>query len=82
MQRPPSPLNFIDAAGKITTEWVNWFSTLWSVAGSVDGSGTTAQRPTTDLFVGRQYFDTTLGKPIWLKSVRPTVWIKADGVAA
>ncbi len=39
-------------------------------------SGTTAQRPTLELTVGQQYFDTTLGKPIWWNG---TVWNDATG---
>jgi len=39
-------------------------------------AGTTAQRPS-NIGVGFQYFDTTLGKPIWLKS--SGVWIDATG---
>lgn len=39
-------------------------------------SGTTARRPTTKT-VGYQYYDTTLGKPIWWNG---TVWKDAAGV--
>jgi len=42
-------------------------------------SGTTAQRSATRLYVGRQYFDTTLGKPIWWDG---TEWVDATGTAA
>lgn len=43
-------------------------------------SGTTAQRPTWQI-VGMQYFDTTIGKPIWCKTASPTspVWVDATG---
>jgi hypothetical protein len=41
-------------------------------------SGTTAQRPTRNLTVGLQYFDTDLGKPIWCKDVAG-VWIDSAG---
>lgn len=39
-------------------------------------SGTTANRPTS-VTAGQEYFDTTLGKPVWLKSVG--VWVDATG---
>lgn len=39
---------------------------------------TTAQRPPT-ASIGFSLLDTTLGKPIWLKSVNPNVWIDATG---
>lgn len=40
-------------------------------------NGTTLQRPTT-AGVGTQYFDTTLGKPIWLKTA-PSTWVDSTG---
>ena len=39
-------------------------------------SGATASRPSSGNWSGRQYFDTTLGKPIWWNG---TKWILADG---
>lgn len=42
-------------------------------------SGTTADRPTSFLYVGRTYFDTSLGaagKPIWYNG---TNWVDATG---
>jgi hypothetical protein len=41
-------------------------------------SGVTANRPDKVLWIGRRYFDTTLGKPVYLKSINPSVWV--DGV--
>ncbi len=52
---------------------------VWAVIRVVNLSGTTAQRPTTNLFVGMTYFDTTLNVPIWLQSAKRSVWITADG---
>jgi hypothetical protein len=37
-----------------------------------------AGRPTTNLAIGMTIFDTTLNKPIWLKSLTPT-WVDATG---
>jgi hypothetical protein len=42
----------------------------------VPASGTTANRPTERLLVGQQYYDTTLGIPIWYNG---TVWKNASG---
>lgn len=42
-------------------------------------SGTTTNRPTQNLYVGRIYFDTTLGKQINVKSISPTVWVDGNG---
>lgn len=41
-------------------------------------SGTTAARPTTGLIVGQEYFDTTLGRPIW-RNAGNTAWVDATG---
>jgi hypothetical protein len=41
-------------------------------------SGTTAQRPT-PRGISQLYFDTTLGKPIWVKQVSPAIWVDATG---
>ena len=39
-------------------------------------AGTTAARPSTNLQVGQQYFDTTLGIPIWWGGIS---WVNATG---
>jgi len=43
------------------------------------GPTTTANRQVNGAQVGDQHFDTTLNKPIWLKSIDPHVWIDAAG---
>lgn len=58
--------------------WINWFQNVFYIAFSQSQSGTTSQRPTSVLWVGRRYFDTTLGKPVYIKSLGPTIWV--DGV--
>lgn len=77
IEKPP-----INNGNILSREWVGWMTKLWTVVTTVNSSGTTAQRPTTSLFIGMAYFDTTLGKPIWLKSVGPVVWCDATGTAA
>jgi hypothetical protein len=44
-------------------------------------SGTTTERPTSGVMVGMIYFDTTLGKPIWAKTVSGSTitWVDANG---
>lgn len=64
--------------------WANWMSQTWQIAFDAQNSGTTAQRPTDNLYVGKPYFDTSLGtkgKPIWLGKDEAT-WVLADGTAA
>lgn len=68
-------------SGVLTPNWVQWFTKIALLVGCISDSGTTAQRPTSGLFVGRRYIDLTLGKPIWLKTVSPVVWIDATGAS-
>lgn len=63
---------------RIRTYWKTWFQTVYNILFANTQSGTTSNRPTKNLWVGRRYFDTTLGKPVYLKSISPTVWV--DGV--
>jgi len=81
MDNPPLHENMV-VQGVMTPVWRNWFNVLWMATHGLDEAGTTANRPVKGLYEGKMYFDTTLGKPIWLKSVRPTVWVLADGTAA
>jgi len=69
---------FVDASNRLRLKFNSAAPTS-----DTDGSivtvyhiGTTAQRPATNLFVGRQYLDTTLGKPIWWNG---TNWSDAMG---
>lgn len=60
--------------------WMQWFSRVHDIVLSLQQSGPTSDRPKKVLWVGRRYFDTTLGKPVWFKSARPDVWVDAAGV--
>lgn len=71
----------VRAKGRLESIWSAWFARLFFVAQALGDSGITAARPTTSLYVGRNYFDTTLGKPIWIQSLNPTVWVDATGAA-
>lgn len=63
-----------------TQEWIDWTNQIYRIVNTVVKSGTTAQRPS-KLFVGQMYFDTTLGRPIWVNAAG-TGWVKSDGTAA
>jgi len=71
----------LDEFGGLTPAWAQWFTRTHANATSVQQSGTTANRPDRLLWIGRQFFDTTLGHPIWLQSINPTVWCDATGAA-
>lgn len=40
-------------------------------------NGTTEDRPTINLYIGQEYFDTTINKPIWYKGNNE--WVDATG---
>ena len=42
---------------------------------------TTAKRPSTNLAAGMEFFDSTLGKPIW-RNAANTGWVDATGTVA
>lgn len=80
MESPPLKNQPVEPnSGMVSRTWSVWMTQLWVVASALDDSGATASRPTTGLYVGRRFFDTTLGIPVWLKSVRPTVWVNSAG---
>lgn len=70
---------FIDTTGKLRTK-----SGSVAPSSDTDGilnsglSGTTAARPSTSLYAGMPYFDTTLGKPIW-RNAANTAWTDSAG---
>ena len=57
----------------------SWFASIQRWLGPVGQSGFTAARPSNGLYVGLAYFDSTLGKPVFVKSLNPAVWVDATG---
>lgn len=51
------------------------------IAGTILNSSTSANRPVINVYIGTCYFDTTLNKPIWAKSIVDGVvtWVDATG---
>lgn len=80
---PPLSEPIAEEDGKLSRAWSAFETQTYRATRSRYGAGTTVERPTVGLYVGGDYFDTTLGKPVWLKTVGPPqVWVTADGVAA
>lgn len=79
---PRGPI--VDASGSLNPAWAVWLSRVGGSANAVRESGPSANRPTDGLWIGRPYFDTTLGYEINVKSVpprpAPAVWVNGDGV--
>lgn len=64
---------------KIGQRWTSFFDQVFNLLSAMTQSGTTAQRPTSFLWIGRSYFDTTKGYPVYVKSVGPVVWVNGAG---
>jgi hypothetical protein len=60
--------------------WQAWFRLLPARAYplGISATDTTANRPVGSS-IGQFYFDQSLGIPIWIKSLSPTVWVNASG---
>lgn len=67
--------------GKAAGAWPNWFGQVFRICFDVQNSGPTASRPSTNLYPGKFYFDTTLGKPVWVNTTS-TGWVDATGAPA
>ena len=58
-----------------------WYEQLALIVNALVSSGTTANRPTKFLWLGRRYWDEDLDKPVYVKSIGPpVVWV--DGVGS
>jgi hypothetical protein len=57
-----------------------WFQSIQTWLGPQGQTGSTAIRPTVNLYVGLSYFDTTLGYPVFVKQVSPSIiWVNGSG---
>lgn len=75
----PDNVPVVGDDNRSTAPWNHWFQRVQNVVTAAYGSGPTSERPDAYLWIGRRFFDTTLGKPVWVKSVKPTVWVDATG---
>lgn len=69
----------LDAQGtpvRVTRQWSSFFERVFAICFAVAQSGTTTQRPTVGLWIGRPYFDTTLGHIVHYDG---TNWVDAAG---
>ena len=62
----------IDQDGNPLPVWYQWFALVGNVLVAMTASGTTANRPLKFLWVGRNYFNTTLGQMEWYNG---TAWV-------
>lgn len=75
----PDNAPIAEPSGIATDPWRAWFSRVQAIVAASQQSGTTANRPTKVLWIGRRYWDVTLQKPVFVAGVNPTVWKDAAG---
>jgi hypothetical protein len=76
----PDDKKVVDEDRNLEFPWLQLFSRWQRIIFASVEAGSTLSRPTKGLWTGRPYFDSTLGKPIWVKEVRPAiVWVDASG---
>jgi hypothetical protein len=75
----PPPSIPVDDTDGLSLPWRNFFSQAYRLLIAMLASGPTADRPTTFLWVGRQFFDSTLGYAIWWDGAQ---WVDATGAPA
>lgn len=74
----PDNAPITDDNGKATVPYLSWWSRTHNLVIALSASGTTINRPVSNLWTGRPFFDTTLGIPIWYNG---TIWVDATGAA-
>lgn len=77
MNNAPFRSPIADGTGFLGSDWQSWLTEAARVIIAATESGT--ERPQRFLWVGRRFFDTSLGKPIYVASLNPTVWKDAAG---
>ena len=77
---PQAPITPANDPYHFTPAWAGWFSTAQYILQDMSNSGTTAQRPIKNQYIGKPYFDTSLGLKIWMKTPGAApVWVNGAG---
>lgn len=79
LNKPPFVAAIVNTTQNVSMDWIQWLDSVWLYVSPIGQSGTTAKRPVKQLFIGRPYFDTTLGYSINVKTVSPAVWVNGAG---
>lgn len=76
---PPNRGKVVNATGEPNNLFASFFTQVFTLCKDISTSGTSANRPQKNMYIGKTYFDTTIGKPIWWDG---SIWVLADGTAA
>ncbi len=75
----PSNSQIINGGNYASPAWMQWFARVHGLVNGMQQSGGTVGRPAKLVWIGLRFFDTDLGKPVYVKSVNPIVWVDAAG---
>ena len=75
----PTTSRIAQQDGSVEQTYGSWFQSIQKWLSPQGANGTTAKRPTMNLWVGQDFFDTTLGYKVTIKSLNPTVWVDGGG---
>jgi len=64
---------------KVEQSLFTWFTQVYTICFAIQESGVTAKRPVKNIWLGRRYWDVSLSKPVYVKSVKPIVWVDSAG---
>ena len=65
-------------------EWAQFFHALQGIEYAASRNGPSSSRPDSTMpfrYTGMPFFDTSLGKPIYLKTASSNAWVDATGSA-
>jgi hypothetical protein len=82
LQPLPTDPKVVKETGEWTPTYQGWVAGVQRWLSPIGQFGTTAQRPTRSLYIGQRYYDTTLGYPVWVHQVSPSIiWHNGAGAA-
>lgn len=81
MSLSPIPTNtkIANKDGNLEQTYISWFASIQRWLSPQGQYGATGVRPKMNLWIGQDFFDTTLGYKVTVKSLNPTVWVDGGG---
>lgn len=72
----PSNTSVVSDDGQTDRQWLQWLDRIHVICAAEQQSGSTADRPAKRLWIGRRYFDTDIGAPVFWDG---SAWIEGGG---
>ena len=84
IQVPSALTPTVTDQGTPSIDYMNFYHALNDTVFAMTRNGPTSSRPASSMpgrFIGMPFFDTTLGKPVFLKIASTSVWVDATGAS-